>query len=98
MPKAKQPKRKTPASKPTQPKKTKPRAARATVAYSADYREYLQRYKMAGDDRPLLDPKEFDRLDDEYLDLLDMELEFGLDDDQVIRLRELEYLLLETEE
>lgn len=86
-------------AKPTAKKKiVKPRAARAAPAYSAEYRDYLQRYKMAGDERHFLDPKEFDRLDDEYLDLLAAELEFGLDDEQVIRLRELEYLLLESEE
>jgi hypothetical protein len=83
-------------------KKTPARATRARSAarapqHSAEYLDYLERYKMAGGDRPLLSPKEFDRLDDELLDLLALQLEVGLDDEQVVRLQELEYLLLESE-
>lgn len=95
MPKSKQPAKRQ--AKPATKKQIKPRTTRQPT-YTAEYRDYLQRYKIAGDDRPFLDPKEFDQLDDEYLDLLAAELEFGLDDEQVIRLRELEYLLLESEE
>jgi hypothetical protein len=66
-------------------------------AYSPEYREYLERYEMAGADRPRLSPREFDRLDDELLDLLALEAEIGLDDEQIVRLQELEYLLLDSE-
>ncbi len=76
-------------------KKTKPVAE---PVYSDEYREYLQRYALAGGDRPRLSPKEYDRLDDELLDLLAQETEVGLDDEQIIRLQELEYLLLDSEQ
>lgn len=84
-------------------KKTAARAPRArqprrASQYSAEYLDYLERYKMAGGDRPLLSPEEFDRLDDELLDLLALDLEVSLDDEQVVRLQELEYLLLESEQ
>lgn len=98
MPKAKPSTQRKAKPKPAAKKKTASRPARTKPAYSAEYRDYLQRYKIAGEERPLLDPKEFDQLDDEYLDLLAADLEFGLDDEQTIRLRELEYLLLESEE
>lgn len=77
---------------------TRARQARRVPEYSAEYLDYLERYKMSGGDRPLLSPKEFDRLDDELLDLLALDLEIGLDDEQVVRLQELEYLLLESEQ
>lgn len=81
-------------------KSTTTRTSRSTRAteYSAEYLDYLERYKIAGGDRPLLSPKEFDRLDDELLDLLALDLEVGLDDEQIVRLQELEYLLLESEQ
>lgn len=83
-------------------KKTAARTRRAqqtqrASAYSAEYLDYLERYKMVGGDRPLLSPREFDRLDDEFLDLLALDCEADLDDEQVVRLQELEYLLLESE-
>jgi hypothetical protein len=105
MPKAKPPvKRKAKPAKPAAKKKNvKPRVARRAPparepAYSPEYRDYLERYELAGADRPRLSPEEFDRLDDELLDLLALDLEMDLDDEQTVRLRELEYLLLETEE
>jgi hypothetical protein len=70
----------------------------AQVVYSDEYREYLQRYAISGAGRPRLSPKEFDRLDDELLDLLALEAEVSLDDEQIIRLQELEYLLLDSEQ
>ena len=96
-------KRKTQSSKPMAKKKTKPHVPRQAQlpkepAYSSEYREYLERYEMAGTDRPRLSPKEFDRLDDELLDLLALESEVGLEDEQIIRLQELEYLLLDAEQ
>ncbi|MEW5719461.1 MAG: hypothetical protein AB1817_12585 [Chloroflexota bacterium] len=77
------------------PAKTKPIPE---PVYSDEYREYLQRYAATGGDRPRLSSKEFDRLDDELLDLLALEAEVGLDDEQIIRLQELEYLLLDSEQ
>ncbi|MCX7839737.1 MAG: hypothetical protein N2559_09850 [Anaerolineae bacterium] len=84
--------------KKTAARTTRARQSQRTSGYSAEYLDYLKRYKMAGGDRPLLSPKEFDRLDDELLDLLALDLEVGLDDEQVVRLQELEYLLLESEQ
>ena len=106
MPKSKpSAKRTTRSSKPapSQKKTTKTRAPVKAKplkppAYSEEYHEYLQRYEMTGAGRPRLSPKEFDRLDDELLDLLALETEVGLDDEQIIRLQELEYLLLDSEQ
>lgn len=84
--------------KPTAARATRARQAKRTTKYSAEYLDYLERYKMSGGDRPFLSPKEFDRLDDELLDLLALDLEVGLDDEQLVRLQELEYLLLESEQ
>ena len=104
MPKAKQiTKRKKIPSKPAARKQAKPakaasRAAPASpVKRSEEYVEYLERYEMYGEGRPCLSPAEFDRYDDELLDLLALDMERGLDDEQIIRLQELEYLLLESE-
>lgn len=68
------------------------------LTYSDEYRDYLERYEAAGVGRPRLSAKEFDRLDDELLDLLALQYETGLDDEQTIRLQELEYLLLDSEQ
>ncbi len=66
--------------------------------YSDEYAEYLERYELYGEGRPRLSPSEFDRLDEEMLELLEAEGEKGvLDDEQIVRLQELEYLLLDTE-
>ena len=105
MPKSKpSTKRKSKPTKPTALKK-KTIKSRAPVkvkppqepAYSEEYHEYLQRYALAGAGRPRLSFKEFDELDDELWDLLDLQTEVGLDDEQIIRLQELEYLLLDSE-
>lgn len=109
MPKAKpSPKQKTPARKiiskrPNKKSVVKKIAVRRPSAvqkknYSEEYTEYLERYELYGAGRPRLSPAEFDRLDDELLDLLAQEMERGLDDDQVIRVKELEYLLLDSEQ
>lgn len=95
-PKAKPaPKKKTVARKPPV-KRAKPPVKQPK--YSEEYTEYLERYALYGEGRPRLSPSEFDRLDDELLDLLAQEMERGLDDDQIIRVRELEYLLLDSEQ
>ena len=41
-------------------------------------------------------PQEFEKFDDELLDLLDL-IEDDLTDDQTIRIEELEYLLIDSE-
>ncbi len=67
--------------------------------YSEEYAEYLERYELYGEGRPRLSPGEFDRLDEEMLDLLALEAEQGpLNDEQIVRLQELEYLLLDSEQ
>jgi hypothetical protein len=58
----------------------------------------LERYALFGKGHPHLSSDEFDRLDDEMLDLLDLEFKTGLNDEQIIRLQELEFLLLDTEQ
>lgn len=87
--------KKTPARKMTAP--TKPPAAKREK-YSEEYVEYLERHELFGEGRPKLSQADFDRLDEELLDLIALELERGLDDEQTIRLKELEFLLLDTEQ
>lgn len=96
MPKAKPtPKKKTTTPKATKRVVAKPKAKKQK--YSEEYAEYLERYALMGEGRPRLSPSEFDRYDDELLDLLAQEMEHGLDDEQIIRVKELEYLLLDSE-
>lgn len=100
MPKPKKPakKKKTPA---TPRKKSAARASAPSRAptpqFSKEYTDYLERYTLYGTGRPRLSPAEFDRLDDEMLDLLALESESGLNDEQIVRMQELEFLLLDTE-
>ena len=102
MPKSRQPARsKTVKPKPKANHARKPSAPPSPVAkhtYSDEYAEYLERYELYGEGRPRLSPSEFDHLDEEMLELLELEGEKGvLDDEQIVRLQELEYLLLDTE-
>lgn len=99
MPKAKaSPKKNTTRKKTTKTVRTaKPKPVK-TENFSAEYREYLERYAIYGEGRPRLSPADFDKYDDELLDLLGQEMEHGLDDDQIIRVKELEYLLLDPEQ
>ena len=63
--------------------------------YSEDYASYLERYELFGQGRPKLSPEEFDRLDDELLDLLALDAEGEeLTEDQEERYLELMYLLV----
>lgn len=71
--------------------------APAKQKYTDEYAEYLARYELDGDDRPRLSPGEFERLDDELLELLELQAEGKLDDEQIIRIQEIEYLLLDSE-
>lgn len=60
-----------------------------------DYREYLERHKILGEGQPKLSLEEYDRLDDEVLDLLALVVsEVRLTPEQEERLRELESILL----
>ena len=64
-------------------------------SYSEEYASYLERYTLFGKDRPRLSPEEFDRLDDELLDLLALDAEGQeLTEDQEERYLELMYLLV----
>jgi hypothetical protein len=106
MPKVKRPAKKKiakPAARPAT--KVKKPAARPAVPsraskteYSEEYVEYLERHTLYGTGRPRLSPADFDRLDDEMLDLLGTQAEIGLSDEQVVRLQELEFLLLDSEQ
>jgi hypothetical protein len=106
MPKAKSSSR----AKPTKAKQSKAKSparraplVRAHVpkppkAQSEEYVDYLERYAVYGAGRPRLSSAEFDRLDDEMLDLLALESEGGLNDEHIVRLQELEFLLLDSEQ
>ncbi len=89
------------STKPT-PRRGKPTAPRARkeskvkVQITPEYKEYLNRYAEFGEGRLRLSPEEFDRLDDELLELLDLS-GHELSDDQIVRIQELEYLLIDTE-
>ena len=108
MPKAKKTaKKKTAKTRPTARKTAsakKPAARKAVPArapkqtYSEEYADYLERYTLYGAGHPRLSPAEFDRLDDEMLDLLGAQSESGLNDEQIVRLQELEFLLLDSEQ
>jgi len=64
-------------------------------SYPDEYQQYLERYEIFGEGRPKLSPEEFDRLDDEILELLALGADAGeLSPEQEERLRELEYLMI----
>ncbi len=96
-----------PSRKATSPKKGKAshqaNAPQPSVAskenYTEEYSEYLERYEVYGEGRPRLTPSEFERLDEELIDLLALEADQGvLNDEQIVRLQELEFLLLDSEQ
>ncbi len=63
-----------------------------------EYLDYLQRYEEMGEGRQRLSPEEFDQLDDELLELLDLAASgTELSDEQNIRIQELEFLLIDSE-
>lgn len=72
------------------PKKTAP------AAVSAEYREYEKRYAELGQDRPKLTPEEFEQYDDELLELLAID-DDDMTDEQIVRVQELEFLLIDAE-
>jgi len=60
-----------------------------------DYKEYLERYELLGEGQPKLSLEEYDRLDDELLDILALVVnEVRLTPEQEERLSELESILL----
>jgi len=64
-------------------------------SYSEEYASYLERYELFGEDRPKLSPEEFERLDDELLDLLVLDADGQeLTEDQEERYLELMFLLV----
>lgn len=80
-------------------KKNSSNAKKGTLAgpqVSPEYTEYLERYREFGEGRPRLAPDEFDKLDDELLELLDLS-GHELNDDQIVRIQELEFLLIDSE-
>lgn len=96
--------KKSSSKKKTSPKalpksRANPSIRRPSLSASPDdeYAEYLERYELSGEDRPRLSPAEFNRFDDELLDLLGEAEEGQLSDEQKIRLHELEYLLLDEQ-
>ncbi len=74
-------------------------AAAPKENYTEEYSDYLERYELYGEGRPRLTPSEFERLDEELIDLLALEADQGvLNDDQIVRMQELEFLLLDSEQ
>jgi hypothetical protein len=72
--------------------------SREEKAYSEEYASYLERYELFGEGQPKLSPEEFDRLEDELLDLLALDAEGKeLTEDQEERYLELMYLLVAEE-
>jgi len=65
------------------------------VVENPDYRDYLERYEFFGEGRRKLSQEEYDRLDDELLELLALQADgWQLTLEQDERLRELELLLI----
>lgn len=63
---------------------------------SPEYREYLKRHAELGKDRPKLTPQEFEEYEDELLDLLALD-DRRMTDEQIVRIQELEFLLIDAE-
>ena len=74
---------------------TKPKS-KTTAPSSPEYREYEKRHAELGEDRPKLTPEEFEELDDELLELLAVSNK-PMSDEQIVRLQELEFLLIDAE-
>ncbi|MBI3913827.1 MAG: hypothetical protein HY327_06540 [Chloroflexi bacterium] len=83
---------KPPASKPA------PISQPSAATFTQEYREYLERYRMKGKGRLRLSPVDFEKCDNELIDLLTIQADIGaLPDEGIVRLQELEYLLLDGE-
>jgi hypothetical protein len=91
------PKRNSPVTRKSKGNSPRPKNdAKTEPRITPEYREYLERYAEFGEGRPRLSPDEFDRLDDELLELLDLSGR-QLSDEQIVRIQELEFLLIDTE-
>lgn len=66
------------------------------VTKSPEYRAYEKRYLELGEERPKLSPQEFEEFDDELLELLALDDNL-MTDEQIVRIQELEYLLIDAE-
>jgi len=77
-------------------KTTQKAKSKSTAATSPEYHEYENRYAELGEDRPKLSPEEFEQLDDELLELLALS-DNAMTDEQIVRLQELEFLLIDAE-
>lgn len=64
--------------------------------HTPEYRAYLKRHAEMGEDRPRLTPEEFELYEDELLDLLALN-DQSMSDDDIVRIQELEYLLIDAE-
>ncbi len=81
----------------SKPRTSKP-PVKKKVQGTPEYLDYLQRYEEMGEGRQRLSPEEFDQLDDELLELLDLAASgTELSDEQNIRIQELEFLLIDSE-
>jgi hypothetical protein len=70
--------------------------AKSTGNVSPEYRKYLKRHAEIGEERQKLTPAEFEQFEDELLDLLALDDE-TMSDDQIVRIQELEFLLIDAE-
>lgn len=61
-----------------------------------EYREYEKRHAELGEERPKLTQQEFESYEDELLDLLALN-DREMTDDEIVRIQELEYLLIDAE-
>ncbi len=69
--------------------------SREEKSYSEECASYLKRYELFSEGQPMLSPEEFDRLDDELLNLPALDVEGQeLMEDQEERYLELMYLLV----
>lgn len=63
---------------------------------SPEYRQYEKRHAELGEERPKLTQQEFESYEDELLDLLALN-DREMTDDEIVRIQELEYLLIDAE-
>lgn len=77
-------------------RKTPKPKTKSVTSKSPEYRAYEKRHTELGEERPKLTPEEFERYEDELLDLLALN-DREMSDDQIVRIQELEYLLIDAE-
>jgi hypothetical protein len=80
---------------PTQKRSPKSQT-KSTPNLSPEYREYLKRHTELGEERPKLTQEEFERYEDELLDLLALD-DKRMTDDEIVRIQELEFLMIDAE-